>query len=81
MVKYKIPEHTKKFVQGGVCAIAALTQMGGRDTHYKEVLGSFGIRSVKDMRDHGVEDWDIDILRETIKEMQGDEARQKRRSK
>lgn len=67
-----------RFVQGVACAVAVIVYAEGTGTHTKEALSACGIHSVKDLRDAGVCDYDIDLLRDTIREMQRDNKRKRR---
>ena len=70
-------ERDKHFIQGACCAVASMVYALGSSTQSREALEACGIRSIKDMRRHDVCDYDIDLLRECIREIQIKERRQK----
>ena len=75
----KLTAHDKSFIQGVACAVAVVVYSEGTGTHTKEALSACGVHSVKDLRDCEVCDYDIDILRDTLREMQQDQKRKKKK--
>lgn len=77
MKSEKITDFQKVFVQGYACAIASMTKGHGSCTGTREALRECGIDSVSMLRNHGVCDYDIEILKPQIKEMQAEKRRSK----
>jgi len=68
--RYKVDSRECKFTQGFVAACAATLRNHGCDTIVAETLVCYGPVSVVQYRKLGVEEYDIDILRPVIKEIQ-----------
>lgn len=60
----------KQFVQGYVCAVASIVSVDGPCVRTEETLKNCGIKSIKDLRDHDVDENDIQTLRPMIRSMQ-----------
>ncbi len=66
--KKKINQTTKTWVQGYACAIAVTIAHHGHNTEHVEALEACGLFSEKDLRDHDVEEYDIEILKPVLKD-------------
>lgn len=60
----------KEFVQGYVCAVANICKSHDPGTPVEEALRDCGMTSIAKMRAAGVDNYDIDILRPSIKALQ-----------
>jgi hypothetical protein len=76
-MRNKRSDTNKAFDQGYACALACLVSSHGSNTTIKEALASNGLTSIKRLRDSNVDSYDIDTLKDTIKELQGDRRRQR----
>lgn len=59
-----------RFLAGFACAVAFVVGVDGSATRTDEALTYAGLTSVKDLRKAGVDDCDIETLRENIRELQ-----------
>lgn len=68
-----------EFEQGYACAVASIVSSHGCSTEAKEALEAGGLTSVMKMRRAGVSDYDIQILRPLVKEIQAYNKRMQKR--
>lgn len=70
-----------EFMQGYACAVAVIEKSHGLGTPSKDALKDGGLTSIAKMRELGIDEYDIEILRPLVKEIQRDEKYRKRLAK
>lgn len=61
---------TKDFVRGYACAVAMIKASHDPGTPVTDALKACGLTSISKLRAKGVDEYDIEILRSSIKEIQ-----------
>jgi hypothetical protein len=64
-----------KFQQGYACAVACIISGHGEGTETREALVAGGLGSLKQLKEAGIDPYDIKILMPTIKELGRNKAR------
>lgn len=59
---------TEDFVEGYACALSCIVKGHGVDTAVVEALVAMGLTAIRKLREAGVDDYDIEILRPAVKE-------------
>lgn len=60
--KTPLTEHQKGFVQGYVCAITATIKSHGISTEVRETFQAGVPNSISELKRHGVDEYDIEVL-------------------
>lgn len=70
-----------QFVMGYCCAVATIVRGHGAGTETEEALSYIGVKTVKDLRSKGVDEFDIEALKPVLKTNRDRKRRWKTREK
>lgn len=67
-----------EFVQGYACAVSCIVQGHGINTAVREALEACGLTTMKKLKDAGVVEYDLEILKPLITEIKNNQIRRRK---